>query len=115
VDVDVDMVRLNVQGYTLYEPDFYGHYQEHCSEHGGSYQQYRPAYRYGYDLGIHTRYGAGSWMEIEAEARSLWEARNPGTWDQFIASIHYAWALVSGEHSCVAHDAKANSNDQLSE
>jgi hypothetical protein len=96
------MATRNAQGYTLYEPDFYGHYQQHRAEHGGAYDQYRPAYRYGYDLGVHTRYGAGTWMQIELEARALWEAHNPGTWEQFKGPIHYAWATASGTRSCGA-------------
>lgn len=98
----MDMTTISAQGYVLYEPDFYRHYQEHRCEHGGSYEQYRPAYRYGYDLGVHARYGAGTWGQIDLEARTLWEARNPGTWERFKDSIQYAWGWASGRRSGVA-------------
>jgi hypothetical protein len=96
--VDVGRIATDAQGYVMYEQDFCCHYQEHRAEHGGLYDQYRPAYRYGYDLGVHTHYGGGTWVQIEPEARTLWEARNPGTWEQFRRSIQYAWAMVSGKH-----------------
>jgi hypothetical protein len=95
--LDVAII-TKAQSYGGYEPDFFGHYQQHRAEHGGAYDQYRPAYRYGYDLGIHTHYGTGTWVHIEPEARALWEARNPGTWEQFKGSIQYAWASASGKH-----------------
>jgi hypothetical protein len=85
------------QVYGHYEVDFCCHYQEHHDAYGGSYDQYRPAYRYGYDLGVHTHYGAGAWVQIEPEAHTLWEARNPGTWEQFKEPIQYAWATASGK------------------
>ena len=91
------MATTQVQAYSTYEADFCGHYQQQRAEHGDSYGQYRPAYRYGYDLGVHTYYGAGTWVQIELEARALWEARNPGTWKQFKGSIEYAWARASSK------------------
>ncbi len=96
------MATLNVQSYAVYELDFYEHYQEHRGEHCSSYMQHRPAYRYGFDLGVHARYGAGTWGQIEREACALWEARNPGTWEQFRRSIQYAWAIASDTRICDA-------------
>jgi hypothetical protein len=96
------MTTTVAQGYIFYEPDFYHHYQEHRGEHVDSYDKYRPAYRYGYDLGAHQRYGAGTWEQIALEACARWEARNPGTWEQFKGSIHYAWATASGRHEYIA-------------
>jgi hypothetical protein len=87
----------HAQGYARYEADFRNHYQQHDTVHGSPYDQYRPAYRYGYDLGVHTHYGSATWKQIELEARTLWEARNPGTWELFKGSIQYAWATASGK------------------
>jgi hypothetical protein len=87
----------HAQGYARYEVDFCRHYQQHTIVHGSLYNQYRPAYRYGYDLGVHTYYGGATWEQIEREACTLWEARNPGTWEQFKGSIQYAWATASGK------------------
>lgn len=90
------MTITDAHNYLSYEVDFNGHYEQHCAEQGRSYDQYRPAYRYGYDLGVHTRYGRGTWDQIEPEIRTFWEARNPGTWERFKSSIQYAWAMASG-------------------
>jgi hypothetical protein len=94
----------HAQGYTRYEADFRRHYQQHA-DHSSSYDQYRPAYRYGYDLGVHTYYGGATWQQIEPETRTLWDARNPGTWQQFKSSIQYAWATASDKSTCVASHA----------
>ncbi|HEX5689753.1 MAG TPA: hypothetical protein VFX76_07120 [Roseiflexaceae bacterium] len=99
--MNVDMA-AHTQGYIAREAEFRDHYQQYQDEHSSSYDQYRPAYRYGYDLGVHTHYGSGSWEQIEYEAGMLWEARNPGTWEQFKGSIQYAWATASAENSFVA-------------
>ena len=92
--MDVDKAITSAQCYGIYDADFQQHYQQHCAKHGRWYDQYRPAYRFGYDLGIHPYYGAGTWLQIEAEARTLWEARNPGSWEQFKGAIQYAWATA---------------------
>jgi hypothetical protein len=96
------MATAIMQGYGIFEADFYGHYQQHYTEHSGTYDQHRPAYRYGYDLGIHSYYGASTWQQIEREARTLWEARNPGTWEQFKGAIQYAWATTSYTRCSIA-------------
>jgi hypothetical protein len=93
----VDVAMTGAQGCALSEADFQRHYRQHCVEHNGAYVQYRPAYRYGYDLGVHTRYGSGTWVQIELEVRTLWESRNPGTWERFKAAIQYTWLTVSGK------------------
>jgi hypothetical protein len=94
--MNVDMT-AHTQGYRACEPEFLCHYRQYQDEHCSSYDQYRPAYRYGYDLGVHTHYGCGSWEQIEQEAGRLWETRNPGTWEQFKSSIQYAWVRASGK------------------
>lgn len=85
---------MGAQDYAGYEADFYRHYQQHCASLGSWHSQYRPAYRYGYDLGVHQQYGVAAWVQIELEVRTLWETRNPGTWEQFKSSIQYAWVTA---------------------
>ena len=31
---------------------------------------------------------------VEADARKIWEGKNPGTWDASKAVVHYAWEKV---------------------
>ena len=61
---------------------------------GQSFDQFSPAYRYGYNLGTDARYTGKDWLTIEDRARKEWEARNPGTWEQIKEIVRYAWNAV---------------------
>jgi hypothetical protein len=74
-------------GLSRYEQEFLQHYTSHFSD-AGSYDEYRPAYHYGY--GLATR-GRGNWSEVESEAQRNWEDQHPGSWDRFRAAIQYGW------------------------
>ena len=50
----------------------------------------------GYTLANDPRY-QGSWAKVEPEARSHWEERNPGTWEQFKDAVHHAWMKIRGK------------------
>jgi hypothetical protein len=63
---------------------------------GGMYawDQYTPAYRYGYNLATDPAYADRSWEEIERDAQARWEEQNSGTWDEFAGAIEYGWEQV---------------------
>jgi len=79
-----------------YENDFRTHYQSNAISTGYTYDQYAPVYRYGYGLANDPMYRHRDWSTIESDARSRWEERNPGTWEQFKDSVHYAWDKARG-------------------
>jgi hypothetical protein len=83
--------------YGRYDSDFRTHYQTYSATSGYTYEQYAPVYRYGYGLATDPKYRDRDWSAIEPEARSRWEERNPGTWDQFKDSVRYAWDKVRGK------------------
>jgi len=57
-----------------------------------TYDQYLPAYRYGYDLANDPRYRSMSdWNMVEAQARRDWDARNIGPYERFKDAIRYGW------------------------
>lgn len=56
-----------------------------------SYEEYAPAYRFGYGLAAEPRYQGKDWLSIEPEVKRLWEIRSDGKWDKFKGSIQYAW------------------------
>lgn len=59
---------------------------------GGSYDEYEPAYRYGSSLSGSDRYQGRKWDEIEPDARSDWETRNPGSaWEKVKAAVRHGW------------------------
>lgn len=100
-NVDVEQIsgtqHTSAPGFDALEADFRTHYTTNDAQSGGNYDQYRTVYRYGYDLGTDERTSKGDWSTVEANARRTWEQRNPGTWDRFKASIHYAWDKARGQ------------------
>jgi hypothetical protein len=83
--------RAGAWSYAAFEADFRDHHHTNAARRSGPYEHYRLVYRYGYDLGVDTRYRGAAWSTVEQEARPRWEERNPGTWEQFKDTIRYAW------------------------
>jgi hypothetical protein len=67
----------------------------HGETYGGTtgFEEYEPAYRYGWDIGGSDRYRGRTWNEIEPELRSDWERRYPegGGWERFKAAVRRGW------------------------
>jgi len=82
---------VGATGYDAYDADYRNHFQTTAANSGYTYDQYAPIYRYGYTLANDTRYRNRDWATIEADARTRWEERNPGTWNEFKDSVRYAW------------------------
>lgn len=81
--------------FTDYETRFRNHFDTSYSAGGYSYEQYLPAYRYGYDLAVNDRFqDIDDWSALEPEARRYWDERNPGTWDRFKMAVEHAWHEV---------------------
>lgn len=80
-----------VRSFDQYEAGFRSHYVNNFSDRGYGYNQYMPAYRYGYDLANNERYSSMDWNLIEPDARNYWEERHPGTWPDFRDAVYYAW------------------------
>jgi hypothetical protein len=51
-----------------------------------------PAYEFGEQL--RYRSSGSDWSQIEPSAKSLWEGKNPGTWDRFREAIKTGWGTV---------------------
>lgn len=79
--------------YTDYDTDFRSYYDRELSNSGVTYEQYSPAFRYGYQLAEH--YPGRNWNDVEAESHRMWEDRNPGTWDRFKSIIRHAFERVN--------------------
>lgn len=80
--------------YHLYDARFQNHFQATPASHDFVYQEYAPAYHYGYDLAHNQSYHSRQWTDIEPEARRDWETQHPGTWDQFKEAVRHAWEDV---------------------
>jgi uncharacterized protein (TIGR02271 family) len=103
-DVEVDQIDASSTGRTggrgtfeSFDNDFRTYYTSNLADSGYSYEQYTPVFRYGYGLASDSSYRGKNWNAIERDARSRWEERNPGTWEQFKDSIRYAWDRATGK------------------
>jgi uncharacterized protein (TIGR02271 family) len=95
---DVEVERMDPRDFEEYEPFFRNHYESAYSTSGYTYDDYMPAYQYGYTLGNTERYRGRNWNEIETDARRDWEARNPdNAWENFKDAIRHGWERVTGQ------------------
>jgi hypothetical protein len=70
----------------------------HGETYGGTtgFEEYEPAYRYGWDIGSSDRYRGRAWNDIEPELRTDWERRYPnGGWERFKAAVRRGWERTS--------------------
>jgi uncharacterized protein (TIGR02271 family) len=81
-------------GFATYEADYRRHHGSMFIGSATTYEEYEPAYHYGYDLGVNERYRGRDWTALEADARRDWDARRPGTWERFKDAIRYGWDKV---------------------
>jgi len=85
------------EGFETYRPTFEKHYKSRYAKTGVSLEEFTPAYRFGHSLATDAHYGSGDWKTIEPEARTHWESRNEGTWEEFKDAIHHAWDKARGK------------------
>jgi hypothetical protein len=93
-DYPTEDVTTHAADFNTYTSDFRNHFSTTMAGTGYTFEQYEPAYRYGYDLATNDRYRNRSWSEVEPEARQYWNERNPGTWDQVKGAVQHAWDEV---------------------
>jgi hypothetical protein len=80
--------------FSYYDSDFRRHFETSSYASDYTYDQYRPAYRYGYDLATDDNFRGRNWDEIEIDAHRRWDERNPGTWERFKDSVRHAWEEI---------------------
>jgi uncharacterized membrane protein len=70
------------------------HFRMHHSEDYGAFgfEEFEPAYRYGWGLGNDQRYRGRDWSEIEPTIRRDWESRYPNnSWERFKTAVRRGW------------------------
>ncbi len=78
-----------------FDPEFRVNYIQNYLNSGRDYEEYRPVYRYGYEVATSPLYKDREWFAIENELRREWEKQNPETsWENFREVVHYAWDRV---------------------
>lgn len=74
-----------------YEADFRQDYDKHYANTGYGYDQYRPAYHYGFELAKDLRYSEMDWNTLELQAHRNWSAAAMGPWDRYKDAVRYGW------------------------
>lgn len=77
--------------FVIHESRFKDHYQSHFSTSHYEYNQYRPAYQHGFELGLDPRYRKMNWSSVEPEARRTWDESTMGLWSQYKDAVRYGW------------------------
>ena len=76
-------------------PRYRTHWQERYASKGGRWEEFEPAYRYGYEMRSDPRFRGRRYAEVEPELRAEWGRLHPGSaWDRFKANVREAWEDV---------------------
>ena len=92
-DVQVEEIPA-ARSFDAYNDQFKGFYAKHLAKSGVTFESLKPTFRYGHGLAIREPFRSSPWSAVAADARRIWEEKNPGTWDQSKAVVHYAWETV---------------------
>jgi len=95
-DVDVQPIDRAGDDFDQYANDFQQHFRNSFSTGNAVYDEYLPAYRYGWQLGGDAQYRGRSWDELSSGFRRTWEPMHPNTWDRFQDAIRYGWERRTG-------------------
>jgi hypothetical protein len=92
-DVEIEEVKT-ARTFTEYDTDFRSFYTTNLANSGVTYEELQPAYNYGYKLATTEPFRSNPWSAVEADAKGIWEDKNPNTWEQNQTVIKYAWEKV---------------------
>jgi uncharacterized protein (TIGR02271 family) len=79
------------------DEDFRRDFAARYGTSAGTYEDYAPSYRYGYEAANDPRYQGRDFNEVEADLRNEYARRDPNrTWDKVKDSVRYGWNRVTG-------------------
>ncbi|MGA8027675.1 MAG: YsnF/AvaK domain-containing protein [Bryobacteraceae bacterium] len=85
------------------DADFRRHFTSAHGTSGVTYDDYAPAYRYGYQSASDPRFRGKSFDEVESDLESGYARQYPNSgWDRVKNSIRYGWDKVTGKASSAA-------------
>lgn len=99
-DVEVEKIPTTTTSTTTQtasgDDEFRQHWQTSHGASGGRYEDYAPAYQYGAQAASSEQFKGHGWTDSEADIRSDWERRNPGsTWDKVKDSVRFGWERMT--------------------
>ncbi len=68
---------------------FQQHWRQVYAEMGKPFSDYKLAYIFGFSLANDDYDDPQPWKDLEVSVRNHWECYQPGTWDEFKASIQF--------------------------
>lgn len=75
------------------------HFNRSLAGSGGGYEEYRPAYEYGYHAASDPRFSDHDWEEMETNVRQDWSTRGHGSWDDVKEAIQCGWRCGRGRQA----------------
>jgi len=90
---------FNVRGWNDAMPEYRQRWQTRYGQQGGRWEDYEPAYRYGYEMSGDPRWQGRSWDQAEPELRQGWSdwgqrsgyQTDANSWDRFRESVRETW------------------------
>jgi uncharacterized protein (TIGR02271 family) len=99
-EVDVQNLREggpNTGDRGAFDDEFRRDFDTRYASSGAAYDDYQPAYTFGYNAANDPRYQGRSWDEVEPDLRSNYGRQYPNsTWERMKDSIRYGWDKVTG-------------------
>ncbi len=87
----------DMESFDTFDRDFRKHYDTTFSNRGYTYDQVRPAYKYGYEVRNDKRFMGRDWNQIEPELRRDWEMKHPdNAWEEFKDAVRMGWQELTG-------------------
>lgn len=104
IDLEERVTTWRDEGWTGYAPGEYDdidfdthdeafrkHYERAYADQDFPYDNYAPAYRFGYFLATDDRYMGGPWADVAPDARNIWEEEYDGDWDEYEEAVAYSY------------------------
>ncbi len=106
-DVEVENLTGSTSGQGYDDSDFRKHFSTAFPGGTAKYDDYAPAYRYGYEAANDPRYKGRDYSQIESDLRSDYAKRYPNsTWDRMKDSVQYGWNKVTGKTSAASNTTR---------
>jgi uncharacterized protein (TIGR02271 family) len=97
---EVDFEDLGTNRDSALNADFRRDFESRYGSSGGDYNDYGPAYNYGYAMAADPRYQGKRFNEVESDLRTDYGRRYPNsTWEKIKDSVRYGWDKVTGKAS----------------
>lgn len=90
-------------GTANFDDDFRKDFTTRYGSAGGNYDEYAPAYSYGYKMANDPRYKGRDFSQVESDLRSDYGRQYPNsTWERMKDAVRYGWDKVTGRSTAAS-------------